>query len=57
MRYRPGRVDDPKRLDTDGAFKLDRFLPGDYVLQIVVTDMLAKEKYGTASQWMDFQVQ
>jgi hypothetical protein len=30
--------------------------PGDYVLQVVVTDKLADEKYNIASQWMDFEV-
>jgi VWFA-related protein len=30
--------------------------PGEYVLQIVVTDKLAKEKYNTATQWIDFEV-
>ncbi len=30
--------------------------PGEYVLQIVVTDKLAKEKYNTATQWVDFEV-
>jgi hypothetical protein len=31
--------------------------PGDYVLQIIVTDMLSKDKYRMATQWMDFQIQ
>ena len=53
-----GGVGDAKRLDTDGSFRLnEKFPPGDYVLQVVVTDTLAKEKYQTASQWIDFQVQ
>ena len=30
--------------------------PGDYVLQVVVTDMLADEKHRVASQSMDFQI-
>lgn len=29
---------------------------GEYILQIVVTDPLAKEKYQTAAQWIDFEV-
>jgi VWFA-related protein len=32
------------------------FSPGEYVLQIIVSDRLAKEKQGTASQWIDFEV-
>lgn len=30
--------------------------PGEYVLQIVVTDKLAKEKNATVTQWIDFEV-
>lgn len=30
--------------------------PGEYVLQIIVTDALAKDKYRTATQWMDFEI-
>jgi len=31
--------------------------PGEYVLQIVVTDKLAREKYQIASEWTDFELQ
>ena len=52
-----GKLGDPKRLDASGNMELsEKFPPGDYVLQIVVTDKLAKEKFRTASQWMDFEV-
>lgn len=30
--------------------------PGEYVLQIIATDALAKDKYRTATQWMDFEI-
>ncbi|MCI0488839.1 MAG: VWA domain-containing protein [Blastocatellia bacterium] len=30
--------------------------PGEYILQVVVTDKLAKEKYRTTTQWIDFQI-
>jgi hypothetical protein len=30
--------------------------PGDYVLQVIVVDKLAKQKYQAASQWMDFEI-
>jgi hypothetical protein len=30
--------------------------PGDYVLQVIVTDKLADEKSNTAAQWIDFSV-
>ena len=32
------------------------FVPGEYVLQVVVTDLLAKEKQRVATQWLDFEV-
>jgi VWFA-related protein len=50
---------DPKRLALLGRLQLGSDLPpGDYVLQVVVTDALAKpgDKYRTASQWIDFEV-
>jgi len=30
--------------------------PGEYVIQIVVTDLLAKQKENVTSQWIDFDV-
>jgi VWFA-related protein len=30
--------------------------PGEYVLQVIVTDRLAKEKYNSATQWIDFEI-
>jgi VWFA-related protein len=48
---------DLKRLFAGGQIKLGTDLaPGDYVLQIVVSDMLADEKHRTTSQWMDFEI-
>ena len=48
---------DPKRLIAGGVMRLGAKMdPGDYVLQVIVTDKLAKEKYRTATQWMDFEV-
>ncbi len=32
------------------------FPMGEYILQIIVTDNLAKEKQRTATQWIDFEV-
>lgn len=32
------------------------FPPGEYVLQVIVTDQLAKEKQQIASQWIDFEI-
>ncbi|SPF42993.1 conserved exported hypothetical protein [Candidatus Sulfopaludibacter sp. SbA4] len=49
---------DPKRLIGGGSMKLGaQITPGDYVLQVIVTDKLASEKYRTATQWMDFEIQ
>jgi hypothetical protein len=31
-------------------------IPGEYVLQAIVTDKLAKEKYAKAGQWIDLLV-
>ena len=48
---------DLKRLGGGGAVQLGTTMkPGEYVLQIVVTDLLAKEKYRVATQWMDFEI-
>ncbi len=47
----------PKRLSAAARFQLDPKLPpGDYFLQVVVTDKLAKENSRTASGWMDFEI-
>jgi VWFA-related protein len=48
---------DLKRLVTGDAIQLtSRLAPGEYVLQIVVKDMLVSGTYGTASQWIDFEI-
>jgi VWFA-related protein len=48
---------DPKRLDLAGSLNLGANLPpGEYVLQIVVTDALRDDKHRTATQWIDFEV-
>jgi hypothetical protein len=40
-----------------GSFALGpQFSPGEYILQIVVTDKLADPRYRTATRWMDFEV-
>ncbi|HYW47099.1 MAG TPA: hypothetical protein VE959_29805 [Bryobacteraceae bacterium] len=51
-----GQVD-PKRLAAGGSMKLDPDRNGDYVLQVIVTGKLAQQKYQTASQAMDFEIQ
>jgi VWFA-related protein len=48
---------DPKRLIGGGRMQLGgKITPGDYVLQVIVTDKLAKEKYRIATQSMDFEI-
>jgi VWFA-related protein len=48
---------DLKRIPSIARLQLGtEFPPGDYVLQIIVTDRLAKEKQQIASQWIDFEI-
>jgi hypothetical protein len=48
---------DLKRMAARGRLRLGTNLaPGEYVLQMVVTDKLAKGKHRTATQWIDFEL-
>ncbi len=48
---------DPHRLIYAGRLTLGANLtPGDYALQVVVTDQLRTDKYRTAAQWIDFEI-
>jgi len=48
---------DPRRIPSVGRLQLGpQFMPGAYVLQIVISDPSAKEKRPLASQWIDFEV-
>ena len=48
---------DPARVAGIGRLQLGpEFEPGQYVLQVVVTDQLAKEKQQVAAQWVDFEI-
>jgi hypothetical protein len=52
-----GGASDPQRLPASGRLALGRDMaPGEYVLQVVVTDKLAKGKGSTATQSTDFEV-
>jgi VWFA-related protein len=51
-----GAAEDPKRLVAGGRIQLGQIQPGDYVMQLIVTDKLAKDKYKVASQSMDFEI-
>jgi hypothetical protein len=55
--FAAGEQSDPKRLGGGGGIQLGTSMqPGEYVLQVVVTDLLAKDKYSVATQWMDFEI-
>ena len=48
---------DPKRVPSVGRLQLGpEFEPGQYVLQVVVTDQLTKEKQQVTAQWIDFEI-
>jgi hypothetical protein len=48
---------DPRRLTNRASLPLAADLaPGDYVLQIIVTDSADKQKPRVASQWIDFEI-
>lgn len=48
---------DMKRLGAGGRLRIGPDLvPGQYVLQVVATDTLAKDKNRTAGQWIDFEI-
>jgi hypothetical protein len=48
---------DLKHIPATGRLRLGSDQPpGEYVLQVIVIDKLAKEKYRSATQWMDFEV-
>jgi VWFA-related protein len=50
-------VVDPKRVASGGAIQLGTdLIPGEYVLQVIIKDMLADEKHHTITQWMDFEI-
>ena len=52
-----GQVADLNHIPASGGLRLGTDLdPGEYVLQVIVTDKLAKEKYRVATQWMDFEL-
>ena len=48
---------DLRRLMAGGQIQLGTDLgPGDYALQVIVTDLTADAKHRTVSQWMDFEI-
>ena len=54
---KPGERSEGNRLFVGGALTLSPDTkPGEYVLQVVITDKLAKKKYNTVTQWIDFEI-
>jgi hypothetical protein len=52
-----GDQKDVKRLGASGAIQLgSNMAPGEYILQIVVKDLLRNDKKRIATQWMDFEI-
>jgi VWFA-related protein len=47
---------DMKLLHEGTRVRLGGLAPGEYVLQVVVTDLLAPEKRSTVAQWTDFEI-
>jgi VWFA-related protein len=55
--FSPFDQSDPKRLLGAGIVQMgSRMVPGEYVIQVVVTDLLGKQKEKIASQWIDFDI-
>ncbi|MCC6328047.1 MAG: hypothetical protein IT174_06005, partial [Acidobacteria bacterium] len=53
----PGSDSAPGAINLTGTLSLaTKMTPGEYVLQIAITDPLAKEKYRTAYQFVQFEV-
>jgi VWFA-related protein len=48
---------DWQRITVAGSLRLSQnALPGEYLIQLQITDTLTKEKHGTAVQWADFEI-
>lgn len=55
--FDPGKQTDMKRLGAGGAIQLGAsMVPGQYMFQIIVTDVASKDKNRIAAQWMDFEI-
>ena len=47
-----------KAIGASGLLRLGSAIdPGEYILQAITVDKLAKPKNGTATQWIDFEVE
>ncbi len=53
-----GGASDPQHLRISGRVSLGQGMtPGEYVLQVIVTEKLAKNKFSTVNQSMDFEIE
>jgi VWFA-related protein len=53
-----GELKDPQRLTAMGQMSVGRdMMPGEYVLQVIVTDKNAKSKFNVAAQSVDFEIE
>lgn len=55
--FDPGKQTDMTSLQSATRISLNGLQPGEYVLQVTITDALAPEKRRTVAQWIDFEVQ
>ena len=57
QRFTLNNPPDVNRLAATSSIKLGSDMSaGEYVFQVIVRDLLAGDKYGTASQWVDFTI-
>jgi VWFA-related protein len=57
QQFKVSGTSDLKRVAAAGGIQLAKeMVPGEYVIQIIVKDLLADEKHGLATQWIDFEV-
>lgn len=57
QRFALNNPPDVSRLSAASAIKLGADMrAGEYVLQVIVSDLLAGDKYSVASQWVDFKI-
>jgi VWFA-related protein len=54
--FDPDKQTDMTSLQSATRIRLNGLQPGEYVLQVTVTDALAPEKRRTVTQWIDFEV-
>jgi VWFA-related protein len=57
QRFTLNNPPDITRLSAASAIQVGADMtPGEYILQVIVNDLLAGDKYATASQWVDFKI-